>query len=88
MVLVTAGEAKAPRIDLPKAARYMYLLPVSFYIVAIFLLGLCINYVDPRLGHPHIDSNDGTHLDGLTTAKRSPFVIAVDNAGINVLPGF
>ena len=88
IVLVTAGEAEEPRRDLPKAARYMYLLPVSSYIIGIFLVGLCVNYVDPRLVHPHIDPNVGTRLEGIFTASRSPFVIAVENAGINALPGF
>ena len=89
MVLVTAAEAESPRRDLPIAARYMYLLPVSLYLVAIFLVGLCINYLDPRLLHPHVDYYPtGSRLDGITTGTRSPFVIVIQNAGISGLPGF
>ncbi len=88
MALVTAGEAEAPRRDLPKAARYMYTLPVSFYLVGIFLVGLCINYQNPGLPHPHIGYDQGTRLDGIFTANRSPFVIVIQTAGIKVLPGF
>ena len=88
MVLVTAGEAERPRRDLPTAARYMYLLPVSFYIVGIFLVGLNIDYTDLRIYHPHITWFSTPSLDGIFTAERSPFVIAIQNAGIPGLPGF
>ena len=88
MVLVTAAEAESPRQDLPIAARYMYLLPVSLYLVGIFLVGLCVNYLDPRLPHPHVDYVSVPRLDGITTAERSPFVIVIQTAGISILPGF
>ena len=89
MVLVTAAESMSPRRDLPTAARYMYLLPVSLYLVGIVLLGLCVNYLDPRLVHPHVEYYPaGSRLRGITTAARSPFVIVILTAGINGLPGF
>lgn len=89
IVLVTAAEAESPRQDLPTAARYMYLLPVSLYLVGIFLVGLCINYLDPKLPHPHVDYYPtGSRLDGITTGTRSPFVIVIQTAGIPGLPGF
>lgn len=90
IVLATAGEAKKPRRDLPTAARYMYLLPVGFYLVAILLLGLNVNYLDPRIYHSHISwySQEREWLKGIQTADRSPFVVVVQNAGIDVLPGF
>ncbi len=89
MVLVTAAEAESPRRDLPTAARYMYLLPISLYLVAIVLVGLCINYLDPRLPHPHVEYYPlGSRLDGITTCLRSPFVIVIQTAGIPGLPSF
>ena len=89
MVLVTAAEAKHPRQDLPTAARYMYVLPVSFYLIAILLIGLCVNYLDPRLPHPHVRFYPaGSRLDGITTISRSPVGIVIDSAGIVGLPGF
>ncbi|CAF9921060.1 MAG: Cationic amino acid transporter 2 [Heterodermia speciosa] len=90
IVLVTAGEAKRPRRDLPTAARYMYLLPVGFYLVAILLVGLNVNYLDPRIYHSHISwyPESEPRLDGIATVLRSPFVIAIKNAGIKFLPGF
>ncbi|KAL9035281.1 MAG: hypothetical protein Q9214_006655, partial [Letrouitia sp. 1 TL-2023] len=88
IVLVTAGEAKRPRRDLPTAARYMYLLPVGFNLVSILLVGLNINYLDPRIYHSHVSYSSEARLAGVQTAERSPFVIAIKNAGLNVLPGF
>lgn len=89
MVLVTAAETESPRRVLPTAARYMYLLPVSLYLVGIFLVGLCINYLDPRLPHPHVEYYpQGSRLDGIISATRSPFVIVIQTAGITGLPGF
>ncbi|KAL8664374.1 MAG: hypothetical protein Q9202_003063 [Teloschistes flavicans] len=88
MALVTSGEAKRPMRDLPIAARYMYLLPISFYLVAMLFLGLNVNYLDPRLYHPHIGNIGPSRLQGLQTAAISPFVIAIEKAGIKVLPGF
>lgn len=79
--LVTAGEAESPQKDLPKAARYMYLLPVGFYLISIVLVGLNINYLDPRLYHPYI-------TEGYVTGHQSPFIIPIIDAGIKTLPGF
>ena len=89
MVLVTAAEAELPRRDLPIAARYMYTLPVGLYLVGILLVGISVNYLDPRLLHPHVHYYlPGARLDGMITAFRSPFVIVIQDAGIRVLPGF
>ena len=88
MVLVTAAEAESPRRDLPVAARYMYLLPVSLYMVGILLVGLCVDYLNPRLSHLHVLSTLNPRLIGITTAASSPYVIAIEEAGIKVLPSF
>ena len=88
MVLATAGEAKYPRRDLPTAARYMYLLPVGAYLIAIVLVGVNVNYLDPKIYHPHVTWFMEKRLNGIQTASRSPFVIVIENAGIRALPGF
>lgn len=90
MVIVTAAEAESPRRDLPVAARYLYLLPVTFYLIAILLVGLCVDYLDPLLPHQHVQprSSISSRLDKYVTAESSPFVIAIVNAGIQVLPQF
>ena len=89
MVLVTAGEAKSPRRDIPVAARYMYLLPVTFYLIAILLLGLCVDYLDPLLPRQHKKPpSRKPWLDGITTIDASAFAIAIMHAGVRVLPSF
>ena len=90
MVLVTAAEAESPRRDLPMAARYMYLLPVSFYLIGILLVGICSDYLNPLLQHPHIPqpSTSNPRFVGVTTAARSPYVIVIQESGIRVLPSF
>ena len=78
IVIVTAGEAASPRRDIPQAARFMYLAPVGLYILMTFLLGLNINFLDPGLQHPWIEST--------SAASTSPFILVVRRAGIEVLP--
>ncbi|CAF9938070.1 Cationic amino acid transporter 2 [Imshaugia aleurites] len=90
MVLVTAAETESPRRDLPVAARYMYLLPVSLYLIGILLVGLCVDYLNPLLSHLHVPQSStlNPRLIGITTAATSPYVIAIQAAGIKVLPSF
>ncbi|MCJ1283638.1 Cationic amino acid transporter 2 [Xylographa opegraphella] len=79
-VVVTAGEAESPRRDLPIAARFMYLVPISCYILASFLAGFNVNYMDPHLFHPWASAN--------SSASNSPFIIALGYTTIKVLPTF
>ena len=90
MVLATAAEAESPRRDLPVAARYMYLLPVSLYLIGILVVGLCIDYLNPSLPHMHIlpPSTSDPRLFGISTAAQSPYVIVIQEAGIRALPSF
>ena len=90
MVLATAAEAESPRRDLPVAARYMYLLPVSLYLIGIIFVGLCIDYLNPLLPHMHIllRSTVDPRLFGIITAAESPYVVVIQEAGISALPSF
>ncbi|KAH8102603.1 amino acid permease [Cristinia sonorae] len=74
IVAVAAGEAKNPRRNLPKAIKRVYIRILLFYIGGVIVIGLLVPYTDPDLG--------------LTTsnAAKSPFVIAIKNAGIKGLP--
>jgi yeast amino acid transporter len=78
LVIVAAGEAESPRRDLAPCTRFMYLLPISCYILGSFLVGFNINYMDPKLFHPFAEWN--------YTTSHSPFVIAVSYTSIRVLP--
>ncbi|KAI9800303.1 MAG: Cationic amino acid transporter 2 [Piccolia ochrophora] len=79
IVIVSAGEAESPRKDLPPAARFMYLVPVGFYILTSFLMGFNINYMNRDLLHPWASSNE--------SVSHSPFIIILKMAAIKTIPG-
>jgi len=81
IVIVTAGEAKRPRQDLPPVARFMYMVPIGFYVLASILVGMNIDFRDPLLSHP-FEGGDGPKI------SHSPFVIVAENASLKVLPNF
>ena len=86
---IAAGETKNPRRNLPKAIRRVYIRLVVFYVagsdfffiskaktyfdLGTFIIGLLVPSTEPRL-----------NLGGVSAA--SPFVIAIQDAGIGVLP--
>jgi amino acid transporter len=78
MVVIASGETENPRRNIPKAIRRVFWRIALFYVLAIFLVTLCVSSMDPRL------------LDAIRTsapgAAASPFVIAIENGGIHVLP--
>lgn len=71
---IAGGEAKNPGKSLPKAIRAVYVRILLFYVLGVFVIGLLVDSNDPRL-----NLNSGT-------AASSPFVIAINDAGIKVLP--
>ncbi|KAI1079418.1 amino acid permease [Whalleya microplaca] len=75
LVGLAAAETANPRKSLPTAIKQVFWRITLFYIVALFLIGLLVPYDDPRLLIP-----------GAASAAASPFVIAIENAGIEVLP--
>ncbi|PKS10505.1 hypothetical protein jhhlp_002257 [Lomentospora prolificans] len=81
LVGLAAAETANPRKSLPTAVKQVFWRITLFYIVALTLVGLLVPYDEPRLLS---ESNDdpGSRL----TANASPFVIAIENARISVLP--
>ncbi|CAI0642798.1 unnamed protein product [Colletotrichum noveboracense] len=76
LVGVTVGEAKNPRLSMPKAIRLTFLRIVFFYVISVFLLGLVVPY----------DSQDLAFAAGAkTSAAASPFVVAIKIAQIKGL---
>ena len=73
-VILTAAEAQNPHHSIPRAARRVTYRIAFFYILGALLIGLI---VDPR--NPALVSGSGN-------AKSSPFVIAIQDAGISALP--
>ncbi|CZT21820.1 probable amino acid transporters [Ramularia collo-cygni] len=78
MCVIAAGEAQDPRRNIPKAVRRVFWRILTFYVLAIFLVGLCVSSKDPQLLNA-IDT-------GAPGAAASPFVIAIINGGIPALP--
>ncbi|KAG9119183.1 hypothetical protein FRC07_005940, partial [Ceratobasidium sp. 392] len=74
IISITAGETKNPRRSLPKAIRGVYIRILLFYICGTLVIGLLI-----PSNHPGLSLADGT-------AAASPFVIAIETAGIKTLP--
>ncbi|KIV81683.1 hypothetical protein PV11_03853 [Exophiala sideris] len=78
MVVVAAGETENPRRNIPKAVRRVFWRIAIFYVLAVFLMGMCVSAKDPRLLNAINSSAPG--------AAASPFVIAITNGGISTLP--
>jgi len=74
IVAITAGEAKNPRRNIPRAIKRVYIRILLFYILGTFVIGLLV------------PSNDGSLTLGFKTAAGSPFVIAIQRSGIQALP--
>ncbi|CAM1506824.1 Fc.00g064650.m01.CDS01 [Cosmosporella sp. VM-42] len=76
LIGLAAAETANPRKSLPTALKQVFWRITLFYIVALALVGLLVPYDDERLidAHSKVD------------AKASPFVIAIEEAGIQVLP--
>ncbi|KAF9480057.1 amino acid permease [Pholiota conissans] len=76
IVAIAAGEAKNPRRNLPKAIKRVYIRILLFYICGTVVIGLLVPSNDARL---NLKETAGT-------AAASPFVIAIQRAGIKSLP--
>ncbi|KAG9106465.1 hypothetical protein FRC07_008817 [Ceratobasidium sp. 392] len=74
IVAIAAGEAKNPRRNLPKAIRRVYIRILLFYIGGTLIIGLLV-----PSNHPSLNLKTGD-------AAASPFVIAIQTAGIKGLP--
>ncbi|KAK5663374.1 hypothetical protein OQA88_3802 [Cercophora sp. LCS_1] len=78
LVGLAAAETVNPRKSLPTAIKQVFWRITLFYIVALALVGLLVPYNHPRL------------LGGaksMVDTSASPFVIAIESAGISILPG-
>ncbi len=71
---LAAAETANPRKEIPKASKQVVWRLAIFYIVNLFLIGLIVPADSP------LYSGEGSE------SRHSPFVIAIQLAGINVLP--
>lgn len=76
LVGLAAAETANPRKSLPTAIKQVFWRIALFYVVALLMVGLLVPYDTKRLvtGSSSAD------------AHASPFVIAIENAGIKGLP--
>ncbi|KAH8647613.1 amino acid permease-domain-containing protein [Tricladium varicosporioides] len=75
LVGLAAAEADNPRKSLPTAIKQVFWRILLFYMVSLTLVSVLVPYGDSRLLG-----------DSSSDAKASPFVIAINNAGISGLP--
>jgi len=73
IVAIAAGETKNPRRNLPRAIRRVYIRILLFYILGTFVIGLLV-------------PSNNEQLTLASGAAESPFVIAIQTAGIKSLP--
>lgn len=76
LVGLAAAETQNPRKTLPVATKQVFWRITLFYVLSVFIVGTLVPYNDERL------------LSGSSKwdAKASPFVISIQNAGIQILP--
>ena len=79
LVGVTVGEAQNPRKVIPRAIKLTFWRILVFYVLSVLLVGMLVPYNSPNLAFA---------TKATTGAAASPFVVAVQEAGISVLPGF
>lgn len=75
LVGLAAAETENPRKSLPTAVKQVFWRISLFYVVSLTVVGLLVPYNEPRL-----------LKSGSANAAASPFVISIQNAGIEVLP--
>lgn len=75
LVGLAAAETANPRKSLPSATKQVFWRITLFYMISLTVVGFIVPYDDPKLmGSSSVD------------ASASPFVIAIENAGIKALP--
>ena len=79
-VSMIAGEAKLPRVYLKNAFKTTYVRFGIFFILSSLCVGVVVAYNDPDL----VRVTGGG--EGAGTGAASPYVIAMSNMGIGVLP--
>ncbi|KJA20469.1 hypothetical protein HYPSUDRAFT_43168 [Hypholoma sublateritium FD-334 SS-4] len=76
LVVIAASETVSPRRNIAKAVGRVFWRILVFYILGILMIGMLVASNDPDL----------LSLQTNNTAAASPFVIAMNRAGIKVLP--
>ncbi|KAJ5815573.1 amino acid permease [Penicillium riverlandense] len=73
-ISMAAAETYAPRRNIPKAAKRVFVRVALFYIISVFMITLLV------------PSNDKMLLRSTGTAAQSPFLIAANRSNVKVVP--
>lgn len=76
LVALAASETANPRKSLPRATKQVFWRITLFYVVTSIVIGCLVPYTEPKL----LSGNSSEDI------SSSPFVIAIRNGGIKVLP--
>ena len=79
LIGVTVGEAKNPRKTVPAAIKKTFYRIIFFYIIGVLIIGMIVSSSSPLLAQANKKGTAGG-------ASASPFVVAIESAGIKVLP--
>ncbi|KAJ6474095.1 general APC amino acid permease [Mycena vulgaris] len=74
LVCIAASETENPRRNIAKAVRRVFYRILIFYMLGILMVGMLVAYDNPDL------------LARVGTAAQSPFVIAMNSAGVKAFP--
>ncbi|KAJ7483172.1 general APC amino acid permease [Mycena latifolia] len=74
LVCIAASETESPRRNIAKAVRRVFYRILVFYILGVLMIGMLVAYDNPEL------------LSRVGTAAQSPFVIAMNTAGVKAFP--
>lgn len=91
-ISMVAAEAKRPRIYIKTAFKTIYYRFALFFFGSALCVGIVLRYDDPflaavnGLADPETAAQEGVEANAGSTAAASPYVIAMENMGINVLP--
>jgi amino acid transporter len=83
LVGLAAAETANPRRSLPTAIKQVFWRITLFYIASLTVIGLLVPHNHPRLLGAYSSASSPSETD----ASASPFVIAIESAGISILPG-
>ncbi|KAF8892161.1 general amino acid permease 1 [Infundibulicybe gibba] len=76
LVAIAASETENPRRNIATAVRRVFYRILVFYMLGILMIGMLVSFNDEAL----------LSSTGEGTATQSPFVIAMNRAGVKVLP--
>lgn len=91
-ISMVAAEAKRPRIYIKTAFKTIYYRFALFFFGSALCVGIVLAYNDPflaavnGLADPETAADVDVDANASSTAAASPYVIAMENMGITVLP--